>query len=144
MRQLLKRRLAASSEGQAVVETGLILSLILLLSLATFDLGRGISAHIALREATQEGALYAGYRYGDPDVTVGQPQIQARVRTSSSVDAVTLAEVTVPNCAPAPGYVTVRSTYELPVLMPIANFIFGPTLTLTVEVNAVNLNEGCT
>ena len=68
MRTLLKRWRDRSSRGQALVETGLILSLILLLSMATFDLGRGITNHIALHEATQEGALYAGYRYGESTI----------------------------------------------------------------------------
>ena len=140
MRRLLRRWRDRSSRGQALVETGLVLSLILLLSMATFDLGRGISSHIALHEATQEGALYAGYRWGEP----GAINVQQRVRDSSSNEAVMNAVVTTTcTTSPDPGTLTVRSTYAQPIITPIASAIFGGTITLRVEVDAVNILESC-
>jgi TadE-like protein len=143
MRELLKRRLAGSARGQALVETGIVLSLVLFIALATFDLGRGIAAHIALREATQEGALYAGYLLYDSDASVSMADVQDRVRESSSTVEVTSAVVTEVSCDPAPGYLTIRSTYDLPVLTPLAQAVFGSTFELSVELDATNLNEDC-
>lgn len=145
MTRFLRRHLDDSSRGQALVETGLVLSLILLMALATFDLGRGIAAHIALREATQEGALFAGYRLYHSDVAldVTIAQVQQRVRDSSSTEEVTTAVVTQVACAPAPGFLTIRSTYDLPVLTPVAQAIFGGTFELSVEIDATNLNGAC-
>lgn len=141
MYELLKTRLSASSRGQAAVETALILSIVMLLALATLDLGRGIAAHVALTEATQEGAMVAGYRYCDPDITWNQPQLQALVITSSSAEAVTGATVPAPTVTDE--YVTVVATYPMPVITPLASFIFGPTIAIAVEVDATNFHEDC-
>ena len=142
---LLNHRFSSSDRGQAAVETALVLSIIMLLALATLDLGRGIVAHIALTEATQEGAMYAGYELhnpaASPDVTVAD--VEDRVTESSSADVVADAIVTVPACAVAPGYITVRSTYDLAVLTPLASFIFGPSIPLSVEVKATNFHGAC-
>jgi len=128
-----------AGRGQALVETAFMLPLILLVSLATFDLGRALFHHIALREATQEGALYAAYEpYPASD-------IMARVTTSSSNEAVAGATVTVPSCTTSPGtgQVVVRSTYEMPVVSPPAVLLFGSTVTLTEEITATNFNGDC-
>jgi Flp pilus assembly protein TadG len=143
MRRLLKDRLESSSRGQALVETGLIISLILFMALATFDLGRGIAAHIALREATQEGALYAGYLLYDPDEGLTIDDVEARVRESSTVEAVMEADVARTGCEVAPGYLTIESTYDLPVISPLGQLVFGSTFELSVEIDAINLNEAC-
>jgi Flp pilus assembly protein TadG len=136
---LLRRHLARDSRGQALIETAIALPIVLVLSLSAFDLGRGIVAHIALTEATQDGAFYAAYN-PFPAAT-----IITRVNTSSNAEAVTGAAVTVPTCTTSPGtgQVIVRSTYELPVTSPPAQAIFGPTFTLTVEITATNFNGAC-
>ena len=145
MRHLLIDRLDGSSRGQALVETGLILSLILMIALATFDLGRGIAAHIALREATQEGAIYAGYllHHEDTSLDVDIGEVEQRVQESSTVDAVVDAEVDETGCAGAPGALTIESTYELPVISPFGQLIYGSSFDLTVAIDATNLNEAC-
>lgn len=129
--------------GQALVETLIIVTLILFISLATFDLGRGIAAHIALTEATQEGAIYAGYLLHDDDASVGVGDVQTRVRQSSTTDEVVNAIVTEVDCDPAPGFLTIRSTYDMPVLNPMAQAVIGSTFALSVEISATNLNEDC-
>lgn len=141
---LLRTRLASAPRGQAAVETVLVLSIIMILALGVLDLGRGIAAHIALTEATQEGALYAGYELHDPDASpdVTLAIIQARVQSSSpNVDAVATAVVTSPRCDP---YVVIRSTYAMPVISPPANLLFGSTIQIAVEVEATNFHvEDC-
>lgn len=149
VRRALARRAATSERGQALVETGLILTLILLTSLATFDIGRGLSAHLALTEATQEGALYAGHRrYStatSPDLNtpVTNAQIQARVRTSSNDEAVMNANVTVTCTSGSPGQVTVASTYALPVVSPLGQLVFGPAFNLSVNSKTPILRGTC-
>ena len=140
MSRMLDRHVRSAVRGQAAVETALILSIIMILALGTLDLGRGIAAHVALNEAMQEGALYAGYRYHvSPGVT--QAAIQQRVRTSSpSVDAVANAVVTVTGAA-CDQYLVVAGTYDMPVISPPASVIFGPTIELAVTVDATNMNS---
>ena len=138
--RVLGRHYRSARRGQAAVETALVLTIILILALATFDLGRGIAAHVALNEAVQEGALYAGYRYHDPGVAVDQVVVQARVQTSSPfVDAVDEAIVTVTG-GECDQYVIVQGTYDMPVISP-ASAIFGPTIALAVAVEATNMNS---
>lgn len=147
MHKLLRSSLDSSRRGQAAVETALVLMIILLLALGTFDLGRGIAAHQALTEATQEGAMYAGYELCNPASSpdVLETDIVYRITSSSSVEAVENAVVDVPTVPAYPGYITVRSTYNLPVITPLASFIFGPTFTLGVELKATNFHDGaCT
>jgi Flp pilus assembly protein TadG len=139
--RLLKARFERSERGQALVETAMIISLILLMSLATFDLGRGIGAHIALKEATQEAALYAGYRFKDPGVTDGQAT--TRAQQSSTAESAANAVVDVSACVnDTVDHVVVTGTYELPIITPLATIIFGPTFGLSVELEATVLG-GC-
>jgi Flp pilus assembly protein TadG len=141
----LMRHLQQSRRGQALVETAIALPIILLLSLAAFDLGRGIVAHIALHEATQEGSLYAAYEYGSFDTAVEAETAIADLVTDSSPTSESVAGATVEvDCdTPTPGLITVTSTYELPIISPPAQAIFGATFTLTVEVSATNFNGAC-
>jgi TadE-like protein len=142
VRQWLRAWIASASRGQAAVETALILSIVMVLALGTLDLGRGIAAHVALNEATQEGAMVAGYRYCDPDVTFDVAHLRTLIQTSSSAEAVTQATVPLPDVTEE--YITVRSSYPMPVLTPLASFIFGPTIAIGVEVDATNFHEDCT
>jgi Flp pilus assembly protein TadG len=147
MYRLLTSRFGSASRGQAAVETALVLMIIMLLALGTFDLGRGIAAHLALTEATQEGAMYAGYELCNPAASpdVLNDDVEYRITSSSTVEAVENAVVAVPSVPAYPGYITVRSTYNLPVITPLASFIFGPTFALGVEVKATNFHDGaCT
>jgi TadE-like protein len=138
--RLLAEHLRTSLRGQAAVETALVLSIVMLLALATLDVGRGIAAHVALREATHQGAMAAGYRFcnlsPEPGEELSASQLQRLVRFSSSADAVTSAVVTPPVCGGAS--LTVRAEYPMPVITPLASFIFGPTIGIAVEVDATN------
>lgn len=146
MIRIMTRHLRGAHRGQALIETAIALPIILILSLATFDLGRALVAHLALHQATQEGSLYAAYEYGGfATEALADAAVGTRVTTSSSGESVVGATVTT-SCtvAPAPGTVVVRSAYELPITSPIAIALFGATLTLIVEVSATNFHEdGC-
>ena len=122
-----------------MIETAFVLPIILLLGLLTVDVGRGIFGHIALTQATQEGALYAAYR---PFPT---SDIITRVNTSSNWESVADATVTVPSCttSPAPGRVVVHTEYDMPLISPLARLMFGDTLRLAVQITATNFNGAC-
>ncbi len=145
MRRFVRNRYARAERGQSLVEMAVVLPILLLLALGTFDLGRAIFAHIALTEATQEGSLYAAHEYGDPKstdtVATREAKIQARIVTSSSSESVVNATVTVESCSSAS--IVIRSEYPLPVISPPARLVFGPTIGLAVEVAATNIKGEC-
>jgi Flp pilus assembly protein TadG len=142
MIRMIRARLAAASRGQAAVETALVLSIVMLLALATLDLGRGLAAHLALTEATQEGAMVAGYRLYDDSVTFALADVQNLVTTSSSADVVEQATVTAPGADCMDAFITVRSEYAMPVITPLGSFLFGATIPIAVEVDATNFHPG--
>ena len=136
MSSLLKGRAQAVTHGQALVETAIVLPILLMLGLVTFDVGRAIYAHIALTEATQEGAFYGAYEPGG--------NIVQRVQTSSDHVWVTGATVSVTcTTSPTPGQVAVTSSYGLPVISPPGQLIFGGTFTLSMTVTATNFEGSC-
>jgi Flp pilus assembly protein TadG len=138
-----RRHLRAHRRGQALIETGIALPILLLLSLAAFDVGRALVAHIALTEGTQEGSLFAAHEYNShASDAAAEAAVTTRVTTSSSHEAVTGATVeTTCSNTPAPGTVEVRSSYELPVISPPALALFGSAISLSAEVRANNFNE---
>jgi Flp pilus assembly protein TadG len=136
MIRFLRRHGAVHSRGQALVETAIALPILLMLGLVTFDVGRAIYAHIALTEATQEGAFYGAFEPGG--------NIVQRVKTSSDHVWVTGATVSVTcTTSPAPGEVAVTSSYGLPVISPPGQLIFGGTFTLSMTVTATNFEGSC-
>lgn len=135
----IRRRHQQRSRGQALVETALILPILLILVMGVIDIGRVIFAHVQLQEATHEGAMYGAYM---PTPTSG---VQSRVTNSSDADWVSGATVTV-SCttSPAPGRVTVSSTYNLTLLTPIVPDLLGVSaVPLSSTAIATNFNEAC-
>ena len=99
--------------------------LVLLLSVSV-DLGRAYFSYIAVREATEEGALYGSI---NPEDTGG---IIARVRTSSStpVDLADTSFVQVVRSFPGGGQcagntLQVTVTYDFYLITPIISSIIG-------------------
>ena len=135
----IRRRCQRRSRGQALVETALILPILLILVMGVIDIGRVIFAHVQLQEATHEGALYGAY---NPNPTSA---VQARVTNSSDADWVSGATVTVTcTTSPAPGRVTVSSTYNLTLLTPIIPDLLGvAAVPLSANSVATNFDEAC-
>lgn len=147
------RRIHGRSRGQALVESAMVLPILVLLVMGVIDVGRLIFAHVALQEATQEGAIYGAYKPSPRD------DIRTRVTGSSSEDWVSGASVTVCHLTtapagwttPFPGAISVASTYPLDLLTPIVPDILGAsTITLSVEITSTNFGPtpittaGCT
>lgn len=123
-------------KGQSLIELALSFTLLLLLAGGAVDLGRGFFTFMALRDAAQEGALFASYA---PTNTSG---IAARIRTSSSMpvdlsrtDYVSI-DVSTPNaCAGNP--ITITVTFEdfkfiMPLMSGIPAFDIPASITDTI------------
>lgn len=138
--------------GQSLVELAISLTVILWLLAGAVDLGSALFAWIALRDAAEEGALYAsiyptidsnGNRQYDAGEPMNTADIVARVRgtSASPVNLADAANVTVnvemssPPCAG--GAVTVTIIYNYRIMMPLTSTIIG-TNTIPIRASATN------
>jgi Flp pilus assembly protein TadG len=113
----------------------IIAPILILLFMGTVEIGRLYFAQIAIQEAVQEGATYAGQVPAD---TAG---IASRVTTSADHPEVTGATVGTPVCATET--VTVSATYPLPMITPLGDVLFGGTFQIGATVAATNLARTC-
>lgn len=137
------------TRGQALVELALIVPILLLLSLATLDLGRVFYAQISISGAAREGALEAAqnptsFQSGQPcDGTTNRIMCRILVESQGSFYTVTPADVTdvchdgsgaVITCPATPALgdtATIRVQGHFTVLTPlIASFTGGSSVTL--------------
>lgn len=145
-------------KGQSLVEVAVSLPVILLILLGTFDFGMALFSYSILRDAAQEGALYASFNPGN------KVQIENRARNilprqegevfSSPVDLRNTETVTVEikvrgrACQGVTkgvaNYVEVRVSYNYPIIMPFTGDIVGSdTIRLTGSASNVILQPPC-
>lgn len=145
-------------KGQSLVELAVSLPVILLILLGTFDFGMALFSFSILRDAAQEGALYASFNPGN------KVQIENRARNilprqegevfSSPVDLrnkdTVAVEIKVKGKAcqgvtkGIANYVEVRVTYNYPIVMPFTGDIVGSdTIKLTGSASNVILQPPC-
>jgi len=83
---------AQKSHGQSLVELSISLMVILLLLVGAVDFGMAFFSYVAMRDAAQEGALFASFEpYHDDNEnarfdytdSINEAEIRARVRASS-------------------------------------------------------------
>lgn len=161
--------LAAREKGQSLVELAVSLPVILLLLLGTFDFGMALFSYAILRDAAQEGALYASINPGN------KAQIENRARNilpregnedegqdenegigvfSSPLDLRDEAQVNIEidvhgrTCQGVTrgvaNYVEVQVSYNYPILMPFTGEIIGSdTIRLTTSASNVILQPPC-
>lgn len=156
MRSLRNKR--SSEKGQSLAELAVSLPVILLILLGTFDFGMALFSYSILRDAAQEGALYASFNPGNKN------EIENRARNilprqddevfSSPVDLRDKEQVTVEinvkgkTCQGVTrgvaNYVEVRVSYNYPILMPFTGGIIGSdTIKLTGSASNVILQPPC-
>lgn len=141
-----------AQRGQSLVELAISLTVILWLLAGAIDLGSALFAWIALRDAAEEGALYASLyptvdsnnngRY-DNGEAMNTAAIAARVRVTSTnpvnlndaVNVTVNVEMTSPPCAG--GAVTVTVIYNYRIMMPLTSTIIG-TNTIPIRASATN------
>ncbi len=118
--------------GQSLVEFAVMLTLLLIMVAGIVDAARALFTYLSLRDAAQEGALYASTRPTDTD------GIEARVRNASNmlsnlggeINVVVEPTVTGQLCMGATGGVShgVRVTVNYPrypLAMPLLGEIIG-------------------
>ncbi len=122
------KRQAVREKGQSIVEVALLFPLLILLLMGVADLGRAYYAVVALKDAAEEGALYAAI---DPDNIT---EIQNRaVHASSGLVEFEASQV---SRLPSSGFiagapVTVTVAYDFEFYTPIIQAFFdGGSVTL--------------
>ncbi len=115
----------------------LVTPLFLLLVLGIVDLGRALYTDLALKEAAQEGAIYASYEPFDPLKTVQ--------RITSSIDNPTLTSANITIDCSVPDQVAVTVTYDHTYLTPLLGPMLGGSITLQrTFIGQIVSNNNCT
>ncbi|MBV6391951.1 MAG: hypothetical protein KPEEDBHJ_01167 [Anaerolineales bacterium] len=145
--------------GQSLVELAVALPVILLILLGSLDFGMALFSYSIIRDAAQEGALYASINPGNRE------QIESRARNilpreddegifSSPLDLRDTDKVNVEiivkgrECEGVTrgtaNYIQVRVTYLYPILMPFTGNIIGSdTIRLRAAASNVILQPPC-
>jgi Flp pilus assembly protein TadG len=137
-----------TEKGQSLVELTISLAIIIMLLIGVVDFGLAFFSWVAIRDASQEGAIYGAV------CPANQVAIEARVRTTSAtpVDMSDGARVRVfiapiivdpdnPASAPlgVPGDpVTVQVEFDYQSLTPVASSFIGQNGFLTLRASTTN------
>ena len=134
-------------KGQSLVEFAFSIVVLLLLVAGAVDLGRALYTYMGLRDAAQEGALYAST---NPTLN---SEIESRVRHSSNLlqglsedaSANTSVQVTVYGSACTNNAIKVRVAYtNFPLTMPFLGTLVGSqTIGISAEVTDTILSPSC-
>jgi len=134
-------------EGQSLVEFAFGLVLLLILLVGIVDLGRALFTYMALRDAAQEGALYASIY---PTATA---DIERRVEENSNLlkslmddpAANVEVQVSIYGAACTGNSVTVRVIYHnFPITMPFLGSILGKqNIPISATVTDTILSPAC-
>lgn len=136
-----------SEKGQSLMEMAIVLIILLLLLAGIVDLGRLFFTWIALRDAAQEGAVYASFcpPFNGPDAE----KVKTHVKKSSNgtidlnnSNVQVIADYTIPA---VPG-TTVRvevSMTNFRFIMPFISIFTGTSMTIRAEAKDVALQESC-
>lgn len=150
----------STEKGQSLVELAVSLPVILLLLLASFDFGMALFSYSIVRDAAQEGALYASFnpgnkaeienraRYilprGDEADGVFSSPVDLRNTENVSVDITVKGKACQGVTKGVANYVQVRVTYLYPILMPFTGNIIGSdTIRLRAIASNVILQPPC-
>ncbi len=162
------RRATRSSRGQSLVELAISLTIMLLLLSGAVTFGMAYFSYVAMRDAAQEGALFAST---DPCVDsnasgacnagddVNLAGIRARVRGASTapidfrvggpvpdgyITAATIGSPCEDSTGGIPNAVRVTVEYDYPVFMPFLGAIIGgQQIHLTATVTDTILEPRC-
>lgn len=147
-----------TEKGQSLIELAVTLPVILLILLGTIDFGMALFSYSILRDAAQEGALYASFNPSN------EAEIENRARNilprsdevvfSSPIDLRNTSQVFVEikangdDCQGSTrgvaNSIEVSVVYQYPILMPIAGQIIGSdTITLTGFASNIILQPPC-
>lgn len=140
-----------TERGQGLVEFALVVVFLILLVGGTAQLGLMYLVHLALRDASQEGAAYASF---DPTNTA-EVRLRVREALAGTVDP---ASVTVTVTETVPGLfcaginpitlesngIRVEAAYDMPIIVPfLGALVGGDTLHLRAFADDTILTPPC-
>lgn len=135
----MKNKLPSTEKGQSLVEMALSATLLMFLMLAAIDFGFGFLYWITIRDAAQEGAIYASLHPG----TGCDTQTFARVRGAATAPGINITGLTNPTVTIGPRgtnpgeAITVKVTYSYHILTPLVSTIIGQS-NLTIMSSVTN------
>jgi len=144
------------------VELAFSLTVILMLLSGAVDFGMAFFSYVALRDAAQEGALYASINGNGTDGTLDSDsvlKIRTRVRKASSgpvkLSALSDGQITITltngagtfcegSTGGAPNGVQITVAYDYPLIMPLLGAVLGTqTIPLRATVTDTILSPPC-
>lgn len=153
-----KQTIKSKEKGQSLVELAISLPVIVLILLGSFDFGMALFSYSIMRDAAQEGALYASFAPGN------KAGIESRARNilirsedevfSSPIDLQDKDAVQIEinikgkECQGATkgtaNYAEIKVVYDYPFLMPfIETFSGSDTLRMSATASNVILQPPC-
>jgi len=111
-----------AQHGAAAVEMAIAAIFLVLMACGIVDLGRGIFTSIGLRDAAQEGAIYASFEPSDREAIIQ--------RVIQSVEHPELDESDVTIDCTEDGRVSVEVRHELDLITPVIGQMMGGSLDL--------------
>ena len=151
-----KRSLRPGESGQSLVEFAVSVTLLLTLLAGVVDSSRALFTYLALRDAVQEGSLYGSTEPldqndydGDGDLTEINPNIEARVRSSSdlvnSLGGDIQVQVTILGAPCTGSGIRVTVQYDdFPLTMPFIGAILGSqTVAISATATDTILRPAC-
>jgi len=149
------KTLNISEKGQSLTEFAMVLVFLLTLLAGVFDLGRAFFAYIIIRDAAQEGAVYASIAPKD-DLNSFKTAVADRVEAAymdPSDSSTTIIDITkldvqvdlIGSACAAPGNgVRVTVNYSLPVAMPFFGAMIGSqNISLSAQAEDTILSPIC-
>jgi len=117
----LRRKLLRDTNGQALVETALVIPLLLLLLLGVFEFGRLFNAYMTVQHAAREGARLGVLGATDAEIIA---QVQANAVTLSA-DQLTVAVSPSEGSRATGTILTVTVDYSFEVVIPLISEFLG-------------------
>ncbi len=146
-------RRARRQEGQALIETALVIPLLLLIAVGIFEFGRAYQTWQILTNAAREGARMAVVPYNPGNAAIvnrvqqymRDGQLPASAIAGASV-TITPATITVPGAGGpvnvAASQVTISYPFNFVVLQPVARLMSGNVNgQIAIQASAVMRNE---
>lgn len=134
----MTNKIHSSEKGQSLVEMALSATLLMFLMLAAIDFGFGFLYWITIRDAAQEGAIYASLHPAGCDVN-----IRNRVKNAASAPGISIAslpdsQIEINPRGTNPGEaITVKVTYYYHILTPLVSNVIGNS-NITVSSSVTN------
>jgi hypothetical protein len=135
-------------KGQALTELAVSLVFLLLLLGGTIDLGRAFFMYIALRDATQEGAIYGSYCPWDKANIINRVKNSANgTWINSQMVQITDADIaTIPDSSPGSA-ITVHAFVTFDITMPLLGGFVGTQslpISTTISNTILKSTANCT